>query len=252
MKRLEGKVILLAGGAGGIGTATSLRLASEGAAVVVGDVNADEARAIAKRIADEGGRAIGVELDVGEIDSVNAFVEAGLQAFGGVDGLHANAALLALQHLDLDVVEIGLDMWDRLIQVDLTGYFYCTRAAVPPMLERGGGSIVYMSSGAAFIGEGTRVAYAVSKAGVNAIMRHVVTRWGKQGIRANSIAPGLVITPTTQKLPSEWRDQLLADMAAPRLGHVDDISAMVAMLMSNEASWIMGQVIGVDGGTFYR
>lgn len=252
MKRLEGKVIMLAGGAGGIGTATSLRLASEGAAVIVGDINGDDARSIAQRITDGGGRAIGVELDIGDMASVNACVDAGVKAFGGLDGLHANAALLALQHLDLDAVEISLDMWDKLIQVDLTGYFYCTRAVVPHLLERGGGAIVYMSSGAAFIGEGTRLAYAVSKAGVDALMRHVVTRWGKQGIRANSIAPGMVVTPTTEKLPQEFLDQLLADMAAPRLGHVDDIAAMVAMLMSHEGSWVMGQVIGVDGGSLYR
>jgi len=252
MRRLDNKVILLAGGAGGIGTATAERLASEGAAVVIGDINADEARGVARKISEGGGRAVAVELDIGDIDSVNAFVETGVRTFGGIDGLHANAALLAIQHLDLDVVEIDLDIWDKLLQVDLTGYFYCTRAVVPHMLERGGGSIVYMSSGAAFIGEGTRVAYAVSKAGINAIMRHVVTRWGQQGIRANSIAPGLVLTPTTEKLSSDFLDLQRQLTPSPRLGRVEDIASMVALLMSEEGSWVLGQVIGVNGGVLFQ
>jgi len=252
MRRLDNKVILLAGGAGGIGTATAERLASEGAAVVIGDINADEARGVARKISEGGGRAVAVELDIGDIDSVNAFVETGVRTFGGIDGLHANAALLAIQHLDLDAVEIDLDIWDKLLQVDLTGYFYCTRAVVPHMLERGGGSIVYMSSGAAFIGEGTRVAYAVSKAGINAIMRHVVTRWGQQGIRANSIAPGLVLTPTTEKLSSDFLDLQRQLTPSPRLGRVEDIASMVALLMSEEGSWVLGQVIGVNGGVLFQ
>jgi len=252
MKGLDDKVILLAGGAGGIGTATAERLASEGAAVVIGDINADEARDVARRISERGGRAVAVELDIGDIDSVKAFVDTGIRTFGGIDGLHANAALLAIQHLDLDAVEIDLDIWDKLLQVDLTGYFYCTRAVVPHMLERGGGSIVYMSSAAAFIGEGERLAYAVSKAGVNALMRHVVTRWGKQGIRANSIAPGLVVTPTTEKLGPDFLDLQRQVTPSPRLGRGEDIASMVALLMSEEGEWVLGQVIGVNGGVLFQ
>jgi len=252
MRRLENRAILLAGGAGGIGEATARRLASEGAKIVVGDIDADAARSIAASINDAGGRAVAHPFDISDDGAVKDFVEFGVRTFGVIDGLHANAAYLSIQHLDTNVLEIGLDVWDRILDVNLKGYVYCTRHVLPHLLERGGGAIVYTSSGAAFAGEPVRVAYAASKAGVNALMRHVASAWGKQGIRANAIAPGLVTSPTVLALPLEFREQCLRANRSTRLGDPSDIAAVVAMLMSEDGAWIQGQLVNVDGGQTLR
>src|ERR1700736_2244072 len=118
MRRLENRTILLAGGAGGIGESTAKRLASEGAKVVVGDINADAARSIAAGINDAGGCAVARALDISDDGAVKDFVEFGVRTFGGIDGLHANAAYLSIQHLDTNVLEIGLDIWDRILDVN--------------------------------------------------------------------------------------------------------------------------------------
>lgn len=120
------------------------------------------------------------------------------------------------------------------------------------MLKRGGGSIVYTSSGAAFFSDVTRVAYAVSKAGLHALLRHVALRWGKEGVRANAVAPGLVITPASAGVPEEELAAILERSSSTRLGKPDDIAAMVAMLFSEDGAWINGQAIGVDGGYYMR
>jgi NAD(P)-dependent dehydrogenase (short-subunit alcohol dehydrogenase family) len=252
LRRLDNKVILIAGGAGGIGSATAIRLAAEGASIVVGDINRQAAQDVVARIRSSGGIAEGFHLDISSEDSVRAFVDLGVDKFGGIDGLHANAAFLAEQHRDVDILNIDLDFWDRVIQVNLKGYVYCTRFALPLMLQRGAGAIVYMSSGAAFVGEDVRVAYAASKAGVNALMRHVASGWGKQGIRSNAIAPGLVTSPTVMALPQDFRDMCLAANRSTRLGDPADITSMVAMLMSDDGNWVQGQVLSVDGGQTMR
>jgi NAD(P)-dependent dehydrogenase (short-subunit alcohol dehydrogenase family) len=250
--RLAGKVIALAGGAGGIGSATARRLAGEGARVVIGDINIDEAQTLCAGIKDSGGTALATRLDIGDPDSVQALVELAVTTFGKLDGLHANAADLSIQDRDLNVLEIDLDIWDHILHVDLTGYLYCTRFALPHLLANGGGALVYTSSEAAFHGEDVRVAYAAAKAGVNALMRHVARGWGKRGVRANSIAPGLVMSPTVAALPADFRQQILENTCSTRLGDTDDIAAMVAHLMSEDGAWIQGQVFSVNGGTMLR
>lgn len=252
MQRLEGKVIVLAGGAGGIGTATALRLASEGASVVIGDLNAEGASSAAEEVRRRGGRAVSLALDIADETAVGRLFDLALETFGGIDGVHANAADLSEQHRDVNILDIDLDFWDRVLRANLKGYVHVTRAALPLLLERGGGAIVYTSSGAVFAGEPVRVAYAASKAGVNALMRHVASAWGKHGIRSNAISPGLVTSPTVMALPQDFRDACLAANRTVRLGEADDIAAMVAMLMSADGAWIQGQVITVDGGQIIR
>jgi len=253
MRGLKGKVAVIAGGATGIGAATAIRLAAEGASVVVGDINEAGAAAVARRIAEAGGQAIAVRFDVSDDSSVRVLVEAAVATYGGVDLMHANAADLSLCARDTDAVDIALDIFDRTLAVDLRGHLLCTRHAVPALLKRGGGAIVYTSSGAAFVGEPERVAYAVAKAGINALMRHVASRWGKQGIRANAIAPGFVLTEGAMaQMPEEAQTILLEAGRSPRLGKAEDIAAIVALLASDDGEWINGQVISVDGGITMR
>jgi NAD(P)-dependent dehydrogenase (short-subunit alcohol dehydrogenase family) len=255
MRGLRGKVIVVAGGAGGIGTATSVRLADEGATVVVGDLDGDAAQEVAARIEKDGGRAIACALDVSDDGSVAAGVRLAVDTFGGLDGLHANAADLSPGNIgcDTDVLDMSLDVFDRTIDVNLRGHILCTRHALPHLLERGGGAVVYTSSAAAFVGEPERPSYAIAKSGINALVRHIASKWGKTGIRANAVAPGLVLSETIKaSLDEDFKAYALGITRSARLGDPDDIAAMVAMLCSDDGAWINGQVISVDGGATLR
>ena len=253
MRRLEGKVAIVAGGATGIGAGSAKRLASEGAAVVVGDINVPSAKKVAAEIAASGGRAIAVDCDIGDDEAVARLVKAAVDSYGGLDAIHINAADLSIIGQDLDALEVSLAIFDRTIAIDLRGHLLCTRHAVPELLKRGGGAIVYTSSGAAFAGEPTRVGYAVAKAGVNALMRHVASRWGKERIRANVVSPGLVLSETAlATLSKEQQQSQLDDAKTFRLGKPEDLAASVAFLMSEDGEWINGQVITVDGGRSMR
>ena len=255
MRGLQDKVAVVAGGAGGIGTATSLRLGEEGARVVVGDLNEAAAKDVADRITKAGGTAIAVPFDISDEDSVRALVGAAVDTFGGVDVCHANAADLSVPVImgDTDALSIDLAIWDRTMQVNLRGFLLCTRHAIPSMLERGGGAIVYTSSAASFVGEPARPAYAAAKSGVNALMRHVASKYGKQHVRANAIAPGLVVSDEmSEVIPEDLQKRTLRGTRSWRLGHPRDIAAMVAFLLSDDGEWINGQVISVDGGVTLR
>lgn len=252
MQRLVNKVVVIAGG-GGIGAATAMRLASEGAAVVIGDFDGESAQSVAEKIHATGGRALGVRFDISDDASVAALIDAAVDAFGGVDAVHANAAEMNALLEDTTAVDVPLDVFDRTIAVNLRGYLLCTRHAVPALLKRGGGAMIYTSSAAAFMGEAERVSYAISKSGIHALMHHVASAWGKQGIRANAVAPGLILTDAIRaNAPSQFIADTLAIGRSPRLGEVGDIAAAVAWLVSADGEWVNGQVISVDGGVTLR
>jgi NAD(P)-dependent dehydrogenase (short-subunit alcohol dehydrogenase family) len=251
MRGLADKVVVVAGGGSGIGAATARRLGAEGAAVVVGDLNGGNADAVAAEVRDAGGRAIAVPFDIADDASVAALVAAAVAEYGGLDAMHANAADLSPETIGQDTN--ALDVFMHTIDVNLKGHLLCTRHALPKLLERGGGALVYTSSAAGHIGEPERPSYAASKAGINSLVRHVASHWGRQGIRANSIAPGLVVTPAMDtSLPSEFRDYALRVGRSPRLGRPDDIAGMVAFLVSDDGEWVNGQVLSVDGGASMR
>jgi NAD(P)-dependent dehydrogenase (short-subunit alcohol dehydrogenase family) len=255
VRGLTDKVVVIAGGGSGIGAATAVRLGEEGAQVVVGDLAADNAQAVAAGIRDAGGRAISAEFDISIDESVGALMASAVDAFGGVDLLHANAADMTEAAIlsDTDAVDVDLGVFDRTIAVNLRGFLLCTRHAIPRMLERGGGAIVYTSSATAHVGEPQRPSYGISKSGINALMRHVSARWGREGIRANCVAPGMVLSKTLlEHSDEEFREFALGLGRVDRLGEPEDIAAAVAFLMSDDASWITAQVISVDGGSTVR
>jgi NAD(P)-dependent dehydrogenase (short-subunit alcohol dehydrogenase family) len=253
MQRLIDKVAVIAGGGSGIGAATAERLAMEGATVVIGDLDGDNAIALAQRIQARGQRALGVQCDISDDASVAALVAAALDTFGGIDLMHANAADMGAIMHDTTVLDVPLEIFDRTIAVNLRGYLLCTRHALPALLQRGGGAIVYTSSAAAFMGEPQRVCYGISKSGIHALMRHVASAWGKQGIRANVVAPGLILTESIRaQAPVQFKAEVLERGRSPRLGEPADIAATVAFLASTDGEWINGQVISVDGGVSMR
>ena len=254
MNGLPGKVAVVAGGATGIGAATAARLAAEGCLVVVGDVAADAAHHTAEDIGAGGGTAIGVGFDLADPDSVATLLETAASAYGGIDAVFAVGADMGAIRADTDVVDIDFDVWDRVMAVNLRGYVATMKHAIPHLLARGGGSIVNMSSAAAFQGEPARPAYATAKAGIGALTRHVASRWGKDGIRCNAVAPGFTATEAIQAAPQwpELQAAALTRIRGPRVGTPQDVAALVTFLISQEGEWINGQIINIDGGTVLR
>lgn len=250
--RLAEKAIIVIGSGTGIGAATARRLAQEGARVCLADINIAAAQSVAEDIVSEGGDAFACMIDLADEDMVNAAVDAAVSRFGKLDGAHVNAADMRILQEDANILEQPMAVFDRTVQINLRGHVLCTRAVLPHLLENGGGAIVYTTSGAAFAGETVRPAYAMTKSGLTALMRHVATAWGKKGITANCIAPGLTITESAEATGSAFQAAMLEYTPHVRLGEPADIASMVAMLLSDDGRWINGQTYNVDGGVIMR
>ena len=249
--RLSGKVAVVTGSGSGIGQGSALRLARDGAKVVIADISPTRAQETVTLIEEAGGVASAFEVDVAEEESVRALIAETVARYGSIDLLHNNAAAIDQSRIEgaYGVVDLPTEIWDRSIDVNLRGYMYGCKYAVPRMIERGGGSIVNTSSVVSFAPLPVQTAYASSKGGVNALTKAVATSYGKQGVRCNAICPGFIVTPTTEDAyPDEFRAKALAVMPATRLGRPEDIAALVSFLGSDDAEFITGQIIAVDGG----
>lgn len=251
MSRLAGKVAIVTGGAGGIGAATAREFAREGAAVAVVDIDEAKAREVAAGIRRSGARAIALGGDLAAEDAAREAVQATVAEFGRIDVLHNNAALTASSFLSRDttVSEMSLDVWQRSMEVNLGSQLLMCKYVVPEMRSGGGGSIVNMSSGAALSGDRTRLAYGVSKAGVHALTMYVATSEGKQGVRANTVVPGLILTDAVRAhLSADILDGLGRATLTPYVGQPQDVAELVVFLASEQSRYITGQMISIDGG----
>ena len=252
MARFTGKVAIITGGGSGIGRATALLLASEGASVTVADIAAGPATAVVAEIEAAGGRARAQLTDVADASAVQAMVDDTVSAFGCLDVLHNNAAALDQNRVDQDVVTMDLATWERVMAVNLTGPMLGCRFAIPAMLERGGGSIVNTASAAAFYGSTSLAAYGTSKAGIVALTRYVATAYGDRGIRCNAVAPGVVVDRAAQEaLGGPMGDRLRrysTSHLVGRLGYPEEIARSVAFLASDDAAFVTGETLRVDGG----
>lgn len=247
MQRLKDKVAFITGGAGGIGAETAARFISEGATVVVADLDPDRARRVAGQL---GPQALPMALDIGDEQAFKRALDATVERCGRLDILYNNAALTdpAIQHQDTDITTIPVEVWTRILHVNLTGYMFGCRHAIPHMAANGGGTIVNMASGAGQAADASRVAYGASKAGIISLTQYIATQHAHQRIRCNAIAPGPVITPTFRKVAPELISIIGRHALTPELGEPADIAALVAFLASSESKYINGQVITIDGG----
>ncbi|MEO9670716.1 MAG: SDR family oxidoreductase [Marinomonas sp.] len=251
MRGLAGKVGIIAGGGRGIGAATARRLAAEGAKVVIGDIEGDWARKVAASITEDGGEATGVDLDGTSEASQAEIVKSALVTYDGLDFYHSNLAGGTVG--DVDALNCSLEVLEKSFAINAKSHFIATQAALPVMLERGGGAMIYTSSGAASGGAPWQVAYPMTKNSIHALARHVASKWGKKGIRANVICPGVVLTEAVQiHMTDEQVEQALKRVPHERLGDPDDIAAAIAFLASGDGAWVNGQVWHVNGGMQMR
>ena len=245
----DGKVGIVTGAGSGIGRATAQRLASEGARVIVADINEESAQETVGMITAAGGEAHAQWADVAQEDAVAAMCQAAVDAYGALHLLHSNAADVVIIQRDIDVTSMDIEVWDQTLAVNLRGGLLGAKHAIPHMIAAGGGAIVYMSSCAGQFGDLSRVAYGVSKAGIESLTRYVATLYGKQGIRCNAVAPGVVATPAlVANVPVDEIELYERSAVTPSLGKPDDIAGVVSFLLGDDARFITGQVVNVDGG----
>ncbi|MFA5115476.1 MAG: 3-oxoacyl-[acyl-carrier-protein] reductase [Candidatus Omnitrophota bacterium] len=242
--RLKDKVALVTGGAQGIGRDIALLFAAEGADVVIGDVNLGKAEATQKEIEALGRRSLAVELDVTTYSKVEEGINKILDKFAKIDILINNAGITK----DNLLLRMSETDWDAVIQVNLKGTFNCTKAVSRPMIKQRSGRIVNIASIIGIIGNPGQANYSASKAGIIGLTKTTAKELASRNITANAVAPGFIQTDMTAKLPEELKQKMLAAIPLARFGAPLDVARVCLFLASEEAGYITGQTIVVDGG----
>ena len=243
MQRFTGKVALITGAGSGIGQATALRLAAEGAAVAVADIDAERGGETCRQIQAAGGRALFLEVDVTETEANRRMVAAIMTEFGRLDvflpaaGVGAWATMLTLEE----------EEWDRVVNLDLRAVFLGCKCAVEQMAQQRNGAIVTISSLGGLRGN-FAPHFAAAKGGVLQLTQSIAVLHAGDGIRANCVCPGYIDTPILKGMSSEWREQAGASAPLARMGQADEVAAAIAFLASDDASFITGTALAVDGG----
>lgn len=246
--RFKDKVVVVTGAAQGIGEAYARALGAEGASVVVADLNEASGSAVAESIRADGGSALFVQCDVSSAESAAALVETVKVEFGGIDGLVNNAAIYGAMQFDL-LITVDWDYYKRFMSVNMDGALVMTRAVFSSMQARGGGSIVNQSSTAAYLYSGF---YGLAKSGVNGLTQQLAHELGGMNIRVNAIAPGPTDTEATRVQAGDAAKDLVKTLAIKRMGKPTDMVGACLFLLSEEASWVTGQILAVDGGQTFR
>ena len=244
--RLEGKVALITGAARGQGAAEARLFAQEGAKVILADVSDPEGIAVAAEIAEVGGDAIYVHLDVTDESQWDAAVQSAVTSFGKLDILVNNAGIWRRGH----VMETSSEQWDDIMDVNAKGVFLGTKSAIPEMRKAGGGSIVNISSTAGLVGSKTSSAYSASKGAVRIFSKSTAIQYASEGIRANSIHPGPIDTDMGDQVwpDSTSREASISRTALSRIGTAQDIAYGALYLASDESSFVTGSELVIDGG----
>lgn len=246
--RLQDKIALVTGGAGGIGRATALAFAREGAKVAVVDLHAEAAADVALRVAAEGGEAISVQADVTRADQVAAMVDQVVARFGRLDIAFNNAGI-EIEHEPL--AKTTEETFDQLMSVNVKGVWLCMKYEIEQMLKQGGGAIVNTSSIGGLIGAARQPIYGATKHAVLGLTKAAAVEYGRKGIRVNAVCPGIIRTEMTERaIARDPRRQKYIDQAHPigRLGEAEDIARSVVFLCSEDAAFVLGHSLAVDGG----
>jgi len=244
----SGKVAFVTGAASGIGRATAVAFAREGADVVVADVAPEGAEQTVRMIEESGGRALALRCDVSHAEDVKAALEKTVEQFGRLDCAFNNAGI---EESKLTVEDFPVEYWDRIIGINLRGVFLCMKYEIPAMLRQGSGAIVNNSSIAGIVGLRGAPAYTASKHGVVGLTKTTALDFALKNIRINAVCPGLIDTPMVDQVTrgsEEGRQQLIALEPVGRMGKPEEIAAAVVWLCSDSASFITGHALPIDGG----
>jgi 3-oxoacyl-[acyl-carrier protein] reductase len=242
--RLKDKVAIITGAGRGIGKATALKFAQEGAKLLISDVNEADLETVAGEIEEAGGKVVTMKVDVTSRQQVKEMVDKAVRVFGRLDILVNNAGITS----DNQLYKMTEEQWDKVIAVNLKGVFNCAQAAAGVMMEQGSGVILNASSVVGIYGNFGQTNYAATKWGVIGMTKTWAKELGRKGIRVNAVAPGFILTPMTEKMPEKVLDMMKDKAPIKRLGTPEDIANAYAFLASDEASFITGAVLSVDGG----
>jgi meso-butanediol dehydrogenase/(S,S)-butanediol dehydrogenase/diacetyl reductase len=246
MKRFEGKAALITGGASGIGWATALRLADEGAAVAVADIDAEKGASVCQQIEEMGGRALFIRADVTCAADAEAMIARTVRAWGRLDILVTAAGIGG----GGTVVDLEEAAWDRMLDLDLKGVYLASKYAIREMRQVGGGAIVHIASIGGLRGDWGGAAFSAAKGGVVNLTRHMAVAHATESIRVNCVCPGVIETPLTAGWLSDpvTRRNVTACHPIGRLGQPEEVAAAIAFLASDDASFVSGAMLVVDGG----
>ncbi|EMA54120.1 SDR family NAD(P)-dependent oxidoreductase [Halococcus thailandensis] len=246
MNGLNDKTVAVTGAGAGIGRASALRFAEEGANVIVTDIDEDAGRETVELIEDDGGEALFLTVDITSQSDITAMVEEAVDSYGGLDVAHNNAAGAAGEMVP--TAEVSEDDWDKELDITLKSTWRCMRHEIDAMLEQGGGAIVNTSSGAGLKGQRNVAPYSAGKHGVVGLTRTAALEYAEDGIRINAVCPGPVDTPGYSQMPDEMREKLKSNVPMRRLGDPEEMANAAVWLCSDDASYVTGMPLSVDGG----